>query len=106
MGIRAWRFITLLLAALALTMESAHVLELPQKMQYDTQMYSAVNTTGVSRDTEGAAAGSRSGRTHTSVSKERRYTAEAGAKLVLWLFVINLGIAFGAGLYESRIVIP
>ncbi len=26
--------------------------------------------------------------------------------LVLWLFVINLGIAFGAGLYESRIVIP
>jgi hypothetical protein len=45
MGLRAWRFITLLLAALALTMESAHVLELPQKMQYDAQMYSAVNTT-------------------------------------------------------------
>jgi hypothetical protein len=28
------------------------------------------------------------------------------AKIVLWLFVINLGIAFGAGLYEGRIVVP
>lgn len=28
------------------------------------------------------------------------------AKLSLWLFVINLGIAFGAGLYESRIDVP
>jgi hypothetical protein len=27
-------------------------------------------------------------------------------KIVLWLFVINLGVAFGAGLYEARIVIP
>jgi len=45
MLLRAWRCITLLFAALALTMESAHVLELPQKMQYDAQMYSAVNTT-------------------------------------------------------------
>jgi hypothetical protein len=45
MFLRVWRFLTLLLAALALTMESAHVLELPQKMQYDAQMYSAVNTT-------------------------------------------------------------
>ena len=45
MLLSAWRFITILLAALALTMESAHVLELPQKMQYDAQMYSAVNTT-------------------------------------------------------------
>lgn len=26
--------------------------------------------------------------------------------IVLWLFVINLGIAFGAGLYETRIVVP
>jgi hypothetical protein len=25
---------------------------------------------------------------------------------VLWLFVINLGIAFGAGIYEARVVIP
>jgi hypothetical protein len=24
----------------------------------------------------------------------------------LWLFVINLGIAFGAGLYEHRVVVP
>ena len=27
-------------------------------------------------------------------------------RIVLWLFVINLGIAFGAGLYESRIMVP
>ena len=27
-------------------------------------------------------------------------------EIVLWLFVINLGIAFGAGLYEARVVIP
>ncbi len=27
-------------------------------------------------------------------------------KLVLWLFVIDLGIAFGAGLYESRVMVP
>jgi len=32
MLLRVWRFITLVLAALTLTMESAHVLELPQKM--------------------------------------------------------------------------
>lgn len=25
---------------------------------------------------------------------------------MLWLFVINLGIAVGAGLYESRIAVP
>lgn len=45
MFLRTWRFITIMLAALALTLTSAHVLELPQKMQYDAQMYSAVNTT-------------------------------------------------------------
>ncbi len=28
------------------------------------------------------------------------------ARLLLWLFVINLGVAFGAGLYEHRIVVP
>jgi hypothetical protein len=28
------------------------------------------------------------------------------SRVLLWLFVINLGIAFGAGLYEHRIVIP
>jgi hypothetical protein len=27
-------------------------------------------------------------------------------KGLLWLFVINLGIALGAGIYESRVVIP
>jgi hypothetical protein len=43
--LRGWRFLTIVLAALALTMTSAHVLELPQKMQYDAQLYSAVNTT-------------------------------------------------------------
>ena len=26
--------------------------------------------------------------------------------VLLWLFVINLGIAFGAGLYEQRIILP
>ena len=45
MFLKVWRFVTLTLAALTLTMTSAHVLELPQKMQYDAQMYSAVNTT-------------------------------------------------------------
>jgi len=45
MMVRAWRFVTLVLAALALSPTSAHVLELPQKMQYDAQLYSAVNTT-------------------------------------------------------------
>jgi hypothetical protein len=45
MSVRAWRFATLLFAALSLTMESAHVLELPQKIRYDAAMYAAVNTT-------------------------------------------------------------
>ena len=40
-----WRFITIVLSALALTMTSAHVLELPQKMKYSAEMYAAVNTT-------------------------------------------------------------
>lgn len=26
-------------------------------------------------------------------------------RIVLWLFVINLGVAFGAGVYESRVVV-
>jgi hypothetical protein len=43
--LRAWRFLALVLTALALTMTSAHVLELPQKMQYDASLYAAVNTT-------------------------------------------------------------
>jgi len=45
MTLRSWRLITLALAALSLTMESAHVLEFPQKMHYSEQMYTAVNTT-------------------------------------------------------------
>jgi Domain of unknown function (DUF1772) len=28
------------------------------------------------------------------------------SRILLWLFVMNLGIAFGAGLYEHRIVVP
>ena len=43
--LKALRFATLLLAALSLTMESAHVTRAPQKMRYDLPMYSAVNST-------------------------------------------------------------
>ena len=32
--------------------------------------------------------------------------AHAAAEIVLWLFVVNLGVAFGAGLYEARVVVP
>ena len=28
------------------------------------------------------------------------------ADVLLWLFVINLGVTFGAGLYESRVAVP
>jgi hypothetical protein len=28
------------------------------------------------------------------------------SRILLWLFVINLGIALGAGLYEHRVVVP
>jgi hypothetical protein len=45
MSISVCRFLALLFGALALTMTSAHLLELPQKMQYGPAMYSAVNTT-------------------------------------------------------------
>jgi len=31
---------------------------------------------------------------------------ECVTKIALWLFVINLGITFGAGLYEARIEFP
>jgi hypothetical protein len=27
-------------------------------------------------------------------------------RVLLWLFVVNLGIAFGAGVYEHRVVVP
>jgi hypothetical protein len=45
MVLNGWRFVALILAALALTMTSAHLLELPQKMQYGPALYTAVNTT-------------------------------------------------------------
>jgi hypothetical protein len=45
MPYRRLRFIVLMLAVLTLTMEGAHVLELPQKMRYSAELYSAVNTT-------------------------------------------------------------
>jgi hypothetical protein len=32
--------------------------------------------------------------------------SEAVSSALLWLFVVNLGIGLGAGLYESRIVVP
>jgi hypothetical protein len=35
-----------------------------------------------------------------------RTTVSRTATVLLWLLVINLGIALGAGLYESRIVVP
>lgn len=31
---------------------------------------------------------------------------DTGSTVALWLFVLNLGVAFGAGLYEHRIVMP
>ncbi|NOK34852.1 DUF1772 domain-containing protein [Corallococcus exercitus] len=30
----------------------------------------------------------------------------SAAEILLWLFVLNLGVAFGAGLYEHRISLP
>ena len=45
MLVRSLRFATLVLSALALTMTSAHVLELPQKLTYGSELYAAVNTT-------------------------------------------------------------
>jgi hypothetical protein len=45
MFLSAWRLLALVLAALALTMTSAHVLELPAKMRYDAELYATVNAT-------------------------------------------------------------
>ena len=36
----------------------------------------------------------------------RRLMVQYIPDILLWLFVINLGIAFGAGLYEQRIILP
>jgi hypothetical protein len=38
MSLRVWRLLTLLVAELSLTMEPAHVLELPEKLRHDRQM--------------------------------------------------------------------
>jgi hypothetical protein len=43
--LRTWRFITLLLASLGMTLGAAHVLELPPKMQYSAELYMAVTST-------------------------------------------------------------
>ena len=45
MWLKIWRFVTLLLVGLGLTMGGAHVLELPQKMQWGPELYASVNTT-------------------------------------------------------------
>jgi hypothetical protein len=37
---------------------------------------------------------------------EGRSMAQYVPDILLWLFVINHGIAFGAGLYEQRIILP
>lgn len=44
-SLRIWRLIALLLTALSLTMESAHVLELLPKLNYEPQLYATVNGT-------------------------------------------------------------
>jgi len=45
MRLKVLRFATILLAAFALTASASHVLELPQKMQYDAELYATVNST-------------------------------------------------------------
>lgn len=37
--IRCWRFITLMLASFSLSLSMTHLLELPQKMQFDQQLW-------------------------------------------------------------------
>jgi hypothetical protein len=39
MFIRAWRFITLMLTSLSLSLSMTHLLELPQRMQFDQQLW-------------------------------------------------------------------
>ena len=41
-----------------------------------------------------------------SHDNERRQMNKYIPEILLWLFVINLGIAYGAGLYEKRIIRP
>jgi len=44
MWLKILRFVTLLVVGLGLAMGAAHVLELPQKMQFSPELYAAVNT--------------------------------------------------------------
>ena len=44
-SLQTWRFVTLLLAALGMTMGMAHLLEMPPKMRYDGALYATVNST-------------------------------------------------------------
>lgn len=44
MTIKTWRFISLILAALAMGMHLAHALELPPKLQWDIELYLPVQT--------------------------------------------------------------
>jgi len=37
---------------------------------------------------------------------DRRTKVSRLSTVLLWLFVVNLGVALGAGLYEARIVLP
>ncbi len=37
--IQVWRFMTLMLAAFSLSLSMAHLLELPQRMQFDRQLW-------------------------------------------------------------------
>lgn len=39
MFMRAWRFMTLMLTSLSLSLSMAHLLELPQRMQFDQQLW-------------------------------------------------------------------
>jgi hypothetical protein len=39
-------------------------------------------------------------------NRKRKKVTEGISKILLWLFVLNLGIALGAGLYEARIEVP
>lgn len=45
MWLKIWRFVTLLIVGLGLTLGGAHVLELPQKLQWGPELYASVNTT-------------------------------------------------------------
>jgi hypothetical protein len=38
--------------------------------------------------------------------REEEVMPSSISTILLWLFVVNLGIAFGAGIYEHRIVVP